>query len=218
MRILRYLLYALIQLGIIGGGLWLYSAVRGISILETNFYSGHFLTLVGFSFLPLIRLILRQSKLLYARVPGIRSMPFVLKSSFRGDAEGSLSHVRTEIRKICNTTVLDDRVFVLVGETEDTLEYETQPRLEELGGKRKKRRFEPTRVEICFEHHGQPSTVRVQISSYTDGQYVGIDNTGNEENVAVIVTSLQRAGLLPSPAPRGRLRGRVSSKPSPREH
>lgn len=212
MRFLRYLLYALIQLGIIGGGLWLYSVFRGISITESNFFSGHLLTLVGFSFVPLIRTILRQRKRPYARVPGIRSIPFVLKSTFCGEAEGSLSRTGAEIREICNTTVLDNRVFVLVDETETTLEYETQPRLEELGAKRKKRRFEPTRIEVRLEDSGQPSAVRVQISSFTDGQYVGIDNVGNEENVGLIVSGLERAGLLRSPRPKGRLCRRSSPK------
>ena len=196
MRFLRYLLYALLQLGFFGGLFWLYSVIRGTPMVVLSFHSTGLLTFVLVSFIPLLDMMRRQRKLPLARMKEIRSTPFLLRTTFHGRVDGSLPEVKGRLREICNSAVLADRVFVLVEETEDRLEYLTEPRLDVIGTKSRRRRFETTRVEITLRACEESHVTDIEIRSSSDERDVGIDNLSNEENVGTIVLGLKEAGLI----------------------
>ncbi len=196
MRFLRYLLYAILQLGFFGGLFWLYSVIRGVPLLDLNFRSTGLLTFVVVSFIPVIDLMRKQRKLPLARMPEIRSKPFLLSTTFHGRVEGTVSEVKERLREICSAAVLTDRVFVLESESDDYLEYLTEPRLDAIDTKSRRRRFEATRVEITLRPDTEPASVDLEIHSSSDERDVGIDNLSNEENVGTIVLGLKQAGLL----------------------
>jgi hypothetical protein len=196
MRFLRYLLYAILQLGFFGGLFWLYSVIRGVSLPDLNFRSTGLLTFVAVSFIPLIDMMRRQRRLPLARMPEIRSKLFLLCTTFHGRVKGTVSEVKDCLREICNAAVLTDRVFVLESETDAYLEYVSEPRLDAVDTKGKRRRFEATRVEINLRSGPEPASVDLEIRSSSDERDVGIDNLSNEENVGTIVLGLKKAGLL----------------------
>lgn len=201
MRFLRYFLYLVLQLGFLGGLFWLYGLIRGTSILEFNFFSSGLLTFLALSIIPYIELLRRQRKLPLARMRDIRSMPFVLRSTFKGRVSGPVGRVKETVRAVRNSAVLTDRVLVLASEDESSLEYVDEQRLEMVDTKRKRKRFETTRVEIRFSASGVPSSTDLEIVSSSDERDVGIDNIANEENVGVIVMGLLQAGILGASAP-----------------
>ena len=201
MRSLRYLLYLFLQLGFLGGLFWLYGLIRGGSVLEFNFFSSGLLTFLALSIIPHIELLRRQRKLPLARMREIRSVPFVLRSAFRGQAKGSVEQVKEAVQEVCNGAVLTDRVLFLSSEEESSLEYIDEPRLEMVGSKSKRRRFEATRVEIRLSASSAPSLTDLEIVSSSDERDIGIDNIANEENVGVIVMGLLDAGILGASAP-----------------
>ncbi len=201
MRFLRYLFYAVLQLGLFGGLFWLYSLIRGVPFFGFNIGSTGLLTFIVVSFVPIIDMMRRQRKLPLAGLRAIRSPPFVLRARFRGRVNGSLLEVKARLREICNAAVFADRVLVLAEESDDFLEYVTEPRIDEIGSKSKRRRFEATRVEINMCPSERVGAVDVDILSSSDERDVGIDNLSNEENVGAIVVGLREAGFLVSEAP-----------------
>lgn len=196
MKYIRYLVYGLVQLGIISGGVWLYSTFSHIPLLQLHLLSPKFLGFVVFSFAPLISMVAHRKKLQIDKIPGITSKPLVLRSEFKSTLKGTVKDLKARIRDICNSIMLTDRVLVLVQEAEDRLVFETEARIDEIGPKVRKRRSEPMGIEVTLHVTERPGEVEVELSSFTETREFGLDNVANEENLAAIVKELEHAGLI----------------------
>lgn len=202
MRGLRFFLYAFLQLGLIGGALLLYSLVTKVPISKIDFSSGGFITLITFSLAPLVAMFGRKRVAGVPRIPGISSPPFLLRSSYATTVKGTPQGLKIVLHDICNSIVLDDRVFMLDREDELTLEYITEPRPRGLGTREKEVVHESTRVILELQPCYGADSTDLKISSSSEERDVGLNNLTNEENIAAIVLELQNAGLVQVPATR----------------
>jgi hypothetical protein len=185
MKYIRYLLYLLLEAGVIGGGIALAHTLRmPVNLSSYKAISGLLSLLFLANLKPIASLVMEIRKPVELGA-GVESRYLRQECEYRTRVEDGW---KGRVKKMMNGMVLNKQYYFLVYEEDRYLEYESRDMGQEIGSKAGRKK--PVRKVLEIE---KTEGDRLRIRTYKESRYSELSNRDNEELMMKFLEGMREA-------------------------